>query len=86
MAVSKGLSRFCLFLCRTIDRPLPCGRVDWKGTLSGIVRIMGLSSELIGLLANKIAKSSSKFENLIGWEVCSGIQLLFALTSHFDNS
>lgn len=31
-----------------------CGKVDWKGTLSGIVGIMGLFSQLISLLANKI--------------------------------
>ena len=77
MAVSKGLSRFCLLLCHTIARPLSCGKVDWKGTLSGVVGIMGLFSELVNLLSKKIAKSSSNFEHLIGWEVCSGIQLLF---------
>lgn len=67
------MSRFCLLLCHTVARPLSCGKVDWKGTLSGIVGIMGLFSELISLPADKIAKSKSNFENLIGLEVCRGI-------------
>lgn len=65
MAVSKGLRRLCLILCHTTVRPLSCGKVGWKGTLSGIAGIMGLVSELISRLASKIAKSSSNFENLI---------------------
>lgn len=75
------LWQFCLVLCHTIARPLFCGKADWKGTLSGIIGIMGLFSEFLTLLAMKIGKSSSNLENLIGWEVCSGIQLLFVLTS-----
>lgn len=79
MAVTKGLRRFCMILCHTMVRPLSCGKVGWKSTLPGAV-IMGLVSELIS-----IAKSSSNSEFVIQ-EVCSGIQLLFALTSCFDNS
>lgn len=72
MAECKGLSRFCLLLCHTIARPLSCGKVDWKGTLSGIVGIMGLFSEIVSLPTDKMVKSSSDFENLIRWEVCRG--------------
>lgn len=52
----QGLSRFCLLICNNKARALSCGRADWKGTWSGIFDIMGQFSELVSLLANKIAE------------------------------
>lgn len=61
--MSKGLSRFCLLLCCTRAKPWCCRKVDWKCTILDIVGIMGLFSQLVGLLEKKMAKSSSNLES-----------------------